>query len=428
MTNGGFAGGLVAVPGAGGQGALEQFLPLLGQEVSVTAIAASKDGRVAVGGNFRGRVDFGGHVLNTEAEGGWGFVAVYDSAGRLSWAKIPVNGAGSVTGLSFAPDGGLVAQGTIGTMFLPDAPVVTYVVKLASLGEQAWDTRLAEHSAFAGKLVTDSRGDVWAGAQSWQPVEADDPVNDIIYLYHLSSKGSLLETQRVSGQGCVDNRLTDLTISSDDHLIATAGCTDAGGARSAFMQERDVLGTTLLEKRFVGVLNFSAGDMVVSVDSKRRITTGGGFWGSFTLDGLLFSDDSMSGMSRVWLASFDPSGKLDRHDVYRTRSGAVAALAYDPNDDLLVLATCQGLDISGTVINYEPEHGDSAVCVVKVDRSGLVLIWNHAIEGDLHPTVLVSDSTGHVWIGGNFYKEAWYGSRRIPGNEAAGGLLLRLNP
>jgi hypothetical protein len=46
----------------------------------------------------------------------------------------------------------------------------------------------------------------------------------------------------------------------------------------------------------------------------------------------------------------------------------------------------------------------------------------------MQPAVLVSDANGHVWIGGSFHKQAWYGGQLIPGNDTTGGLLLRLNP
>jgi hypothetical protein len=215
-------------------------------------------------------------------------------------------------------------------------------------------------------------------------------------------------------------------------LVVAAGCFDAGMARSSFIQERDAAGTTVLEKRFTGVLNYSATDVVVSVDSQRRITSGGSFWGSFVLDGELFQGDPRLFMSHVWLARFDRGGRMDRRDVYDSNQGTVRALAHDPADDLLVLATCDGLQVGGVKLTIDPERnnpqlGQTPVCVVKVDPNGKPL-WARAVEGGMQPNAIVADSTGHVWVGGSFYKQAWVGNKLIPGNDTVGGLLLRLAP
>lgn len=86
-----------------------------GWETAPSAVATSSDGRVAIGGSFRGTMDFGGKSLSNTTASADVFLATFDAgSGAVGWVK---KGSGTasqfVTGLAFDRNGYLDVVGSI---------------------------------------------------------------------------------------------------------------------------------------------------------------------------------------------------------------------------------------------------------------------------------------------------------------------------
>lgn len=429
---GGFAGTLVAIAGEpavgtpeGGQ--LVQHAELLAQEVRLTALAAASDGRVAVGGAFRGRLDVGGPVLASDAEGGAPFVLTYDANGTLLWARKLGAEPHRVSGLAFTADGGLVVQGSDDNVGSEDRD--TQRARLLDAdGVQLRELAFGAGANSGGKVVVDPTGQIHLGGTAYVPsrfgASTIGHFRGTAYLMTLSPAGAPLHAEEVLGEGCTHSAMTDLAIDPDGSLLIAASCWDAGDARSAFVQKRDLAGARIFEKHFTGSLNFNFADVVVTVDSMRRIVTGGGFQASFSMDGEVVSNEG-DGALNSWLAGFGPQGNLLDREVFASHRQGVLALAADPLNQRTVLVGCDGLRYRG--VELAPQSGLNAACVLKLKEGGDEL-WGRLVEGWMQPNAMISDASGYTWVAGEYSGDVRFGEHVLPGNATTGGLLLRLSP
>jgi hypothetical protein len=412
-SGGTFVSGVGSNSGEGALGGrLEQHAELFAQDVRVFALSAAPDGRVAMGGSFAGTLNLGGQVLTSSPEGS-AFVAVVDAEARLQWARsVEGERGGNISGLAFTPDGAVVAQGDL---FSAPPDVRQFAVRFDERGEQVWRQDFGNGSNSPSKVVVDQAGDAWLGGTP--------------NLLRLNAAGELVGSMKVLAAPCPTSQLKDLVADDKGRLILTGVCSDVSGPH-AFLQKRDANGTISFEKRITGTFSFSIGFLMAAVDHAGRITVGATLKHSLE-DGegetVYQAPDSAQDL---WFAQYTPGGDRLWQRTYSSDAPGLTmdALATDPFDNILALGDCNELRFGQMEIISRPQRPSSPPnCVLKLRQDGTP-VWGHFVEGGMSVKAMTADATAHVWLGGTFTRQAWFGDQMIVGNETRAGLVLRLSP
>ncbi len=307
---------------ADGSLASGQVFEYSNQSNSAHAVAIDDDGRVAVGGEFRGGINFGGNQMSAQGNGPDMFVAVFDPSAAHLWSRRFGDDATQVSyGVGFTQGGDVVVSGrNWGTVeFGGDASHTTtglssmVVARLgADDGEEVWsqqyDLAPGATAAFPRLLATSDAIYLGTYSGSADNIEVDfglGPSEGFFHLVRLDPDGNaqwdrsmtglrgVLDMARDTGdgllvvgnlEGTVDFGDGPLSSASSDGFLAKYNAQTGAlnwarlisdDNQQANLQQglgvgTDASGHVYVGGSFYGVIDFGDGDLV----------SGGGFGGS----------------------------------------------------------------------------------------------------------------------------------------------------
>jgi hypothetical protein len=394
--------------GAGAVGGrLEQHAELYAEDVRVWALGAAPDGRVAMGGSFKGRLDWGGQVLTSDDESA-AFVAVVDAAARLQWLRLVDRGpAPEPCGLAFTPDGAVVAH-----VVQPEGGA--FAARFDERGTEVWRRHLGRYDGGPATVSVARNGDAWLTGTPFR---------------RMNAAGEVVQTMDVRGDQCSTNTILDFDMDDDGALIISGRCSGPSVAYG-FLQKRDANGTIAFEKRLMGSVSSKGGGAYATVDHSGRITIATALTYSLT-NGEGETVVQTPGSTRdIWVAQYSPEGDRLWQRLFADTGlgGSITGLASNTFDDVVMVGQCSHLQFGQIDLLSRPDRaGSPSYCVLKLASDGTP-VWGHLLEGALSPNALTTDATAHVWLGGQFDGKAWIGEDSIVGNQTTAGLVLRLNP
>ncbi|MCY0994468.1 hypothetical protein OV203_45515 [Nannocystis sp. ILAH1] len=275
-------------------------VPALGGDAHVTFAAMKCDeaGTLALTGEFRSGVDFGGGPV-AAPELYDGFVVTYDAAGEFQWVRqFGSTGDASARGraLAFTPAGEIVVAGafqgsvdlgggTLSTDFQDDM----LIAKLSATGEHVWSQQVGSWGLQYGMAIAaDSAGRVALGGMFLEEVEiGDDKYTNVFpdqipdahgtlydaVLAQIDPAGAVLGSQHVGTMN--DDSIDDLEFDAADTLLMTGFTADAFTLRAIVGQETSWEWTT---DQFAHALTTLSGEdaIVVTMSPTDAVDLGAG--------------------------------------------------------------------------------------------------------------------------------------------------------
>ena len=415
------------------QGALEGYAILRGEQVWVTALGASRtDDRIAVAGSFMGTFGFGSQ--NPTSVELAAFVTVIDGNAQPIWTRKLDNPRGEgASAIAFTTEGRVVIQGADAGLTTGIEPRA-FAAGFSPDGELEW--RHSLDSVLTGKVAAGPKGDAWISGNFIDRLTFGETSlthsGSSGYLIRLDPAGNVVRALSIAPQGCASTVLTDLAADDAGQPLIAGNCTDDAGVVFAFVQQLDVNGAIVFEKRFRGTFSFALGILRTTVDHSGRVTVGSYFRHSFEDgEGNLVYASNLDLATDLWMAQYAPSGE---RIWFRTFASTIngenlSSLASDPFDDIVALGTCSELSFGNTHLVATHQDLGLGGCILKLRNDGTP-IWGHLIEGTLYEPALAVDRSAHIWLGGHFLEIVLYENQTIEGKDdrLPEGLLLRLTP
>ncbi|HVY25297.1 MAG TPA: hypothetical protein VHB79_02050 [Polyangiaceae bacterium] len=399
-------------------------------EVRVADVATSRDRRVAVTGSFRGKLNVGGHVIDSPPRGNQplptaAFVASFDGSGKPEWAyAYPNEPEYQATGLRFAPNGDIVFQAH--TFY--DREPAAVVGRLDPQGQPLWSTAWGQ----AGHIQTarvgiDNGGRIWLSGSFRSTLDfggsaLDAGLESSGYLLELSSDGGLLRAFGVKAPDWLSSEVQGMAVDDEDNvLVVGTGRLKKDNQALAFLQKFSSSGDLVYAKTFMGNII----PMGVAVDRRMRTTLFAHFSGSFS------NEDTVLGAgpaaSTLWLAQYSRDGALTWQQAFKgdvTSSGG----STDPFDNIVV-AGIGPLVVDGQVLQspHAAELGSTDLSFVMKLRPDGSRVWLHALGGSITLNGVATDNDAFIWLGSTFESQVWVDDAKLSTKDTA-GLLLELSP
>jgi hypothetical protein len=416
---------------------------------SASAIAASKDGRVAIAGAAQGTVDFGGGATTGGADDD-AYVAVYGPLGQYVWSKrLGDSAIQRGAAVAFDPTGSVVVGGTIaGTADFGDGAPRTatgtdgFVAKYDANGALLWAKVLGDAGADASVRAVASSDDgstfvagTYTGSMAIQgcplPVVAAqsdafvarfDPGGACAWLVGFgASSDEFAEAIALDASGSV---LVAGTYASASISVGGTVLTNAGGA-DAFVVKLDATdGAALWARSFNGASEQSP----LSISSAKASTD------VFVLGRSIGATDFGDGKSATavgidaWLVRLDKDGKtIDLAAFGGTANDYGQALAVDDAGQPIV-----GVNSNGPISFNQPYTGQGGfdAYVVKLDATTLQPIWSKQIGAAADQSLfgLATDGTGRVFVAGTHTGPVDLGGVQIGSQGGSDAFVVGLAP
>jgi hypothetical protein len=383
---------------------------------SGAAVAMTPTGGMVVTGSLAGGADFGGGVI-TSAGASDVFVASYDAAGALVWAK-RFGDVGAQAGFDVTVDaqGNVIVIGDLagsidfggGAMASAGATDV-FVAKLDGTGALVWAKRFGDAAAQSGRgVAVDTMGNVvitgsFAGKIDFGAGNLTSAGATDVFLAKLkSANGDLLWGKRFgdavaqSGKSLAVDGMGSVVLTGD-----MAGKTDFGagnltsaGATDVFLASFDGAGNNAWAKRFGDAGAQTAG--AVAADAGGAIVVTGNVAGKIDFGG---GNLTSAGMTDVYVAKFTAAGM----HLWSKRYGAAGAengrdVAIDPFGGIALTGDFPGsVDFGGGAL---ASAGASDVFALKLDTVG-GHVWSRRY-GDVAAQLglgVAADATGVALTG-----------------------------
>ena len=397
--------------GAGGTGNDQSF-----------SISADAGGNVYVTGYFySSSITFGSTVL-TNAGLNDIFLAKYDGAGNVLWAR-SAGGPGYESGNAVSTDvnGSVFATGyfespsiifgsdTLSNTGLRDI----FIVKYDSSGNVMWTRSASGTSTEAGICIAaDAGGNVFVSGYFW----SQQIIFGSVTLTNSNTTYTDIFTAKYDGTGNVLWAKRGATSESDN---PTGICTDANG--NAYLTGRFSssisFGTITLMRSGIFIVKYDGAGNVnwardaagtsagngICTDAGGNLFVTGYFSGVLTFDTIPAIVSSGS-TNDIFAAKFSSAGnalwaKRSGQNGYESGSGITA----DANGDAYVTGTFYGSQISlGTTTL--PNSGGNEIFIAKYDGAAGNVLWAKGAGGivDDYCTSICSDASGNIFITGRF--------------------------
>jgi len=409
---------------------LAQFELDSDQDVHVADVATSRDRRVAVAGSFRGKLNVGGHVIDSPPAGDQpfptaAFVASFDTNGKPEWAyAYSSNTEYEATALRFAPNGEIVFQAH--TFY--DREPAAVIGRLSPLGQPLWTSAWGQAGHITtGRMGIDNDGRIWLGGSFRSTFDFGGRVFDAGlyssgYLLELSPDGSLLRSFGVRDQDWLSSEVTGVAVDDEDNvLVVGKGELKNDKKPFAFLQKFSPAGDLVYAKTFEGGIEPTA----VAVDRMMRPTLLSHFTGSFSNEGTVFDAGALT--NNVWIAQYSREGVLTWQQAFKGNATSTAA-STDPFDNIIVAGT------GPLVIDGKPLHSDHAADLGTTELSFLMKlrpdgsrVWVHTLDGTVELNGVATDNDAFIWIGSHFFHQIWVDDTQLSTKDTA-GLLFELSP
>lgn len=396
------------------------------------AVQADASGNIYVTGLYRSSTITIGTITLTGTASQNIFLAKYDAAGNVIWAKTS-EGTGTISANTMAidPDGNILIGGTFGSLSLifgfttltsigsDDAFLVKYdpdgnVLWAKSAGSTAVDRFLSIACDALGN--TYATGNFSGTSLNFGSTTLTNPTNGWLYSFVVKydANGETIWVSSMGGEGqdwgraiAVDNN-GDVIVagehSSDTFSLGSLSITNEGGP-DIFIAKLDSDGNAIWLKS--GVAD-NATCQAIAVDSNNQIYITGSFYNeTIVFDNITLNNTGQLTYSEFFLAKFDANGntawaKSSQGDEQEEGR----ALAFDASDNICVA----GFFISPTATfeNTTLENaGLDDSFVAKYDPDG-DMFWAIAIGAANSDYIeeMASDNLGNLYVTGFFNSSA----------------------
>jgi hypothetical protein len=376
----------------------------------LNAVAVSADGRVAIGGSYRGTLELGSSEPLPAATDEDGFAAVLDANGSVIWAHAFSGvGAQEVSGATFLRDGSLLVQAANDPMATADTQLpsgAAFVAALDRNGKLQFSEPIRSSQVKPGNVVMTSQGNVVVtGTFGFDLDYSDLHLNwrdGCVYELELGPDGTGISARARTAISCEGAETLALDPRGNSFLEGTqSGITTESGVVSAL----DSAGETVFERTFPGAPYAYAEGL--ALDATGSVLVSGAFTGTLDLGaGTWHSGPQIQGAFNYdgWVAKFSGAGGLEWAHQYVNQGsqlgvGAEVALA-DRSGNFLVAITAGAALIEG---EHSAPTTSSSLSVVKLRPSG-AKVWFHSLVSSTSEAVatgMASDADGNVWIVGD---------------------------
>jgi hypothetical protein len=298
-----------------------------GSSCTGRAVAVDSAGNVLVAGRFYGTLDFGG--TNFSAYNGSpedGFLAKYDSDGRLSWAtRMGGPNPDQVTGVAVDASGNAIVTGFFnGTAYFDPTNLVatssheTFIAKYAPNGALVWAARCGGSGPAAwGGVAVDGAGNLFvtgslSGAGTFGQTNLSSAGSFDAFVVKLTPGGEFVWVRAFGGRGYAYGRAIAAEASGrvviagafSDTMMVGQQCLLARGGEDVFALQLDAGGHPLWAQRGGGGSGDTA--FAVALDRHGNSFVGGYFSGSapFETTNLL-----SQGGADLLVIKYDPAGR-----------------------------------------------------------------------------------------------------------------------
>jgi mRNA-degrading endonuclease HigB of HigAB toxin-antitoxin module len=420
------------------------------------SIARDNLGNSYVTGYFYGGVTFGSTTLISS--GGYDvFIAKYDAAGHVLWAKkagglyddnsnsIAVDGSGNsyITGYFYG-------SATFGSTTLTSSGSGdVFVAKYDASGNAVWAMQPATGSLQGTRIAVDGPGNsyltgyFYGSATFGNTTLTNSSGSGDLFVAKYDAAGNVLWANQASGTDYEYGQSITVDGSGNSYVTgyfygsATFGNTTliSSGNDDVFIAKYDTSGNVIWAKEAVGTDYEYANGIVVDGSGNSYVT--GYFYGSATFGDTTLT--SSNGSDDVFIAKYDTAGNV----LWATQTGGIGdeygqSIAVDGSGNSYVTGNFSGSATFGSNILTNTSGSDD-VFIVKYDAAGNV-IWakQSGGTGDEYGQSIAVDGSGNSYVTGNFSGSAAFGSTTLTstGNsdafvakyDAAGNELWDLNP
>jgi hypothetical protein len=363
------------------------------------------------------------------------FLAKYDAAGNVLWAKRE-GGIGGDYGRSVATDaiGNVYVTGyfnsptiAFGTTTLTNASNYTdiFIAKYDAAGNVLWAKRAGGNASDIGySVATDTSGNVFVtgsfksptitfGATTLTNAENTGNSNDI-FIAKYDAAGTVLWAKRAggtntdegwgiatdaSGNVYVSGYFKSTTITSGTTTLTNA---DSSGSADIFIAKYDAAGTTLWAER-AGGTDYDWGHSVSTDASGNVYITGEFISATITFGTITLTNATNSNFPDMFIAKYDAAGTM----LWAERAGGTDidygySVATDTSGNVYVMGGFNSSTITfGTTTLTNAGNGD--IFIAKYDAAGIVL-WAKSAGGTIADEGLgiATDASGNVYVTGRF--------------------------
>jgi hypothetical protein len=422
------------------EGNLLQHQEVGTREVTVTDIALSTSGRIAIAGSFNGTLDFGGKskpLIGQDPEDSDetdAFVASFDADGQAEWAYAYAGkGWQAATGVRFTPNGDIAAQGswTEGLLGMPDenAPGA-FVLRLDASGKALWKKLGATHKLHPGHVGVDNDGHIVVTGYYEFPLDflgahlARDGVAG--YVIKLDEDGAPVWANDESPDGWLFANVSNVAVDDEDNIVVIGSGQRKDGALASYFRKLHADGSPLFTREF-----FATGGMrlpTVAIDRKMRVVLGADFTGKLENEGQDFQSSAASG-GDLWLARYSSQGDLDWQTVYSSdgTNAVMRTVAVDPYDNIVLGGVAKRLKVGDVTLAPPVEKTSQAMFLLKL-RPDSTPAWVRSFEGGSSYQALAVSNRGSIWLAGTFVDRLWLGPDVVDSSGHRHGFLLELSP
>ena len=390
------------------------------------SVATDASGNVYVTGSFSSPIITFGTTTLTNAGSGNIFIAKYDAAGNVLWAK-SAGGNGSDDGLSVATDasGNVYVTGyftsstiTFGTTTLTNAGGGSndmFIVKYNAAGNVLWAKREGGTSHEIGfSVTTDASGNVYVTGEfrsatiTFGTTTLTNAGGGDIFIAKYDAAGNVLWAKRAGGTDYEFCKSVTTDASGNVYItgefrsptitFGTTTLTNAGNS-NIFIAKYDAAGTVLWAKG-AGSNNDNNGRIVTTDASGNVYVTG-----VFTSPTITFDTTTLTnaGSADMFIAKYDAAGTV----LWAKRAGgADSDYGYSVATDASGNVFVTGSFLSSTITfgtTTLTNAGSDDIFIAKYDSTG-TMIWAKRAGGtnDDYGISVTTDASGNVYVTGRF--------------------------
>lgn len=377
-------------------------------------VATDRFGNVFVAGDFKGAVNLGGELLESQGQGDI-LVAKFDIVGNLVWSKRFGDSADQIfSGLAVDHDGNVILTGVFdgtldfGAFTLAADYLNVFIAKLDPNGEPVWGKRFgtSQTAQWATAITTDAEGNVlYAGNQ-------EGTVN--YGGLSLKTKGTFIVTVKFdpSGKpvwgktfsGSTDQEVTAIAASPNGEVVV-AGTTKwstvdgvplgGKGQMDIFAVKWDADGNLAWAESFGDKEDQRLESM--ALDAQGGVVLAGSFRGRLDFTSMPLNADPKAASSSFFVAKLDVKGRPRYSQVFATGG----PMAVDDFGNVFIAASLEGKTTYGTL--PVTSAGAHDVVIVKLDAAGDPVAVSRAGDTlDQTAGAIAVDANGSIVVLGRF--------------------------
>ena len=405
-------------------------------------IALDGSGNTYVTGYFEGTANFGNITLTSSGEKDI-FIAKYDAAGNVLWAKraggveidyssdISVDGSGNsyVTGI-------FVGTATFGSTTLTSSGLSnTFVAKYDAAGNVLWAKSASGGFSGGDGIAPDGSGNSYVtgsfnGTVSFGSISlTNNSLFGDIFIAKYDAAGNVLWAKSAGGTNSDGGIGIGVDGSGNSYVTgyfratASFGSTTltSSGLSNAFVAKYDAAGNVMWAKRAGGTGSDNGNDISADGSGNSYVTgifSGTATFGSFTL--------TSSGLSDVFIGKYDAAGNV----LWAKKAGGTGSdygngIAVDGSSNSYVTGIFSGTATFGSI--SLTSNGSADIFIAKYDTVGNVL-WAKGAGGIGFGggIGIALDGSGNSYVTGSFNNTVSFGSITLVSSGSDDVFIIKL--